>query len=358
MKDSGQLNEADSALVHALQISPRATWSRLASVLDHDAVTLARRWKRLTDRGAAWISCYPGPALAESGQGCLAFVEVDCAGGRVLEVADRLSRQPMVTTVEHVTGDRDLLLTVMRPDLASLSRWVTRSLSSLPGVTASRTHVAGAIYTEGSRWRLRALSADQVARLTERRPPVGRTGGPPTDLDRRIMVALSEDGRAPYTALAETCGTGVDTIRRRTRHLLDAGAVHIRCETARPLSQRPVAAVLWAQVPSGSVEDAARRIAGMPDVRLCAAITGRHNLLVVAWVRSVNDIQRLEARVTTQAPGSTIGDRAVALWPMKLSGHLLDEAGYRRGTIPIDGWSTLDATEDTDAAAAPAGQGP
>ncbi|MFE7710649.1 hypothetical protein ACFU6I_33830 [Streptomyces sp. NPDC057486] len=43
---------------------------------------------------------------------------------------------------------------------------------------------------------------------------------------------------------------------------------------------------------------------------------------------------------------------------MKLSGHLLDEAGYRRGTVPIDGWSALDATEDTDATAAPAGQGP
>ncbi|WP_043268094.1 Lrp/AsnC family transcriptional regulator [Streptomyces sp. CT34] len=342
MQDFGALDEVDSSLVHALQISPRASWARIAKVLGLDAVTLARRWSRLTEQGAAWISCYPGPALAASGYGCLAFIEVDCANGQLLEVAEQLTRQPMVSTVEHVTGDRDLLLTVMTTDLATLSHWSTTVLGALPGVTARRIHLVGAIYVEGSRWRLRALRPAQVARLAADQPPRGHRPGPVTltDLDRRIIVALSADGRAPYTALAERCGASVDTVRRRTRRLLDEGAVHARCEIARPLSKRPVAAVLWAGVPADTVEQAARGIAGMGDIRLCAGITGRHNLLIVAWVRSVDDIQRLETRVTEKVPGIVISDRAVALWPMKLSGHLLDEHGYRLGTVPIDGWST------------------
>ncbi|MFJ5036054.1 Lrp/AsnC family transcriptional regulator [Streptomyces sp. NPDC088560] len=342
MKEYKILDEVDSALVHALQISPRASWARIAKVLDLDAVTLARHWKRLTDDGAAWISCYPGPAMAEAGHGCLAFVEVDCAGGRLAEAAEQLARLPMVTTVEHVTGDRDLLLTVMAPDLATLSHWITHTLASFPAVTASRTEVAGSIYTEGSRWRRRSLTTAQAAQLAENRP-VGESTGPLTlsELDRRVMVALSADGRASYATLAERCGTSPDTAGRRVSALLAAKAVHLRCEVARPLSERPVTAVLWAQVSSHSVETTARRIAGMQDVRLCAGITGRHNLLVIAWVRSVNDLQELETRVSELAPSVVIADRAIALWTAKLSGHLLNEHGYRRGTIPIDAWNPL-----------------
>ncbi|MFD4022312.1 Lrp/AsnC family transcriptional regulator [Streptomyces sp. NPDC058576] len=344
MKDLRPLTGIDASLVHALQISPRASWAQLAKVLNMDAVTLARRWKRLTDDGAAWTSCYPGPAMAEAGQGCLAFVEIDCAGGRLTEAAEHLARLPMVTTVEHVTGDRDLLLTVMAPDLGTLSHWITHTLASIPAVTASRTQVVGSIYTEGSRWRLRSLTAAQAAQLAQDRP-VGETTGAleVSELDRRIMVALSADGRATYAALAEQCGASPDTVRRRVTGLLAAKAVHLRCEIARPLSERPVAAILWAQVPSDAVETTARRIAGMQDVRLCAGITGRHNLLVIAWVRSVNDVQKLETRVSEQAPGIVIADRAIALWTAKLSGHLLNEHGYRRKTIPIDAWGPLPA---------------
>lgn len=348
MQENDRLDGVDAALVHALQISPRASWATLAQVLGQDAVTLARRWRRLTERGAAWISCYPGPPLAASGQGVLAFIEVDCANGRLTEVADHLAAQPVVSTVEHVTGDRDLLLTVMAADLGALSRWITDVLGALPGVTGKRTHLAGAIYTEGSRWRLRALRPDQVARLSQHRPARDHPAGPDlTELDRRIIVALSVDGRASYTALAERCGSSVDTVRRRTARLLDSGAVQPRCEIARPLSARPVAAVLWAQAAPDSLQHAVRVIAGLPDTRLCAGITGRHNLLVIAWVRSADDIQRLETRVAAHVPGITVGDRAVALAPVKLSGHLLDERGYHRGTVPLDGWGVGTGTTET-----------
>ncbi|MFI6938645.1 Lrp/AsnC family transcriptional regulator [Streptomyces sp. NPDC050418] len=334
------LDGVDALLVHALQINPRVGWSRLAKVLGLDAVTLARHWKRLTDDGAAWTSCYPGPAMALAGHGCLAFVEVDCAGGRIAQAAEQLARLPMVITVEHVTGDRDLLLTVMAPDLATLSRWMTRTPAELPAVVAVRAQVAGSIYTEGSRWRLRSLTAAQTTALTQDLP----APEPPGDLvlselDRRLMVALSADVRASFTALAPECGASPDTVRRRVNGLLASRAVHLRCEIARPLSERPVAAVVWAQIPSGEVEGVARRIAGMPDVRLCAGITGRHNLLVIAWVRSVNDLQKLETRLSGHAPGIVIADRAIALRTAKLSGHLLDESGYRTETVPIDGWS-------------------
>lgn len=174
------LDDIDQALVHALQIAPRAALNEIGAVLGLDAVTVARRWHRLTEAGAAWISCSPSPALAATGQGLLAVVEVDCASGSLLAVARALAELPHVTAVEHVSGDRDLLLTVMATDLAALTHWVTRGIGVMQGIVATRTHLASTVYTEGSRWRLRALDRTQIARLAEASAPRADTPSSPS----------------------------------------------------------------------------------------------------------------------------------------------------------------------------------
>ncbi|MFL1381276.1 Lrp/AsnC family transcriptional regulator [Nocardiopsis protaetiae] len=337
MPEKRILDDVDQQLVHALQIAPRASWTVLGRVLGIDAATAARRWQRLHDSGAAWITCYPGPSLAGAG-GCLAFIEVDCASGHLLPVARAFTELPHVSTVEHVTGDRDLLLTVMTEDVGALSRWVVGSLDTMEGVRSSRTHLAGSVFTEGSRWRLRALTPAQVERLSTEALPV-EAADLPDELDRRIMVELSMDGRMSYTALAERCDSSPDTVRRRVRHLFAARMVQARCEVARPLSDWPSVILLWAGVPADAIADAAQRITAMREVRLCAGVTGRHNLLIAAWSRSVEDSQRFEADLLRVVPDLVVGDRAVGLWQAKLLGQRLDQRGYRTGGVPVDPWA-------------------
>lgn len=337
MQLNRMLDDVDQQLVHALQISPRAGWSLVGDVLGIDAVTAARRWQRLTETGAAWVSAAPGTGLSGQGKGCLAFVEVDCVGGALLDVARAFNALPYVVTVEHVTGDRDLLLTVMLEDVGTLSRWVVGHLDTMKGVRSSRTHVAGAVFTEGSRWRLRALDPRQAERIAKD-VPASEPAGEPDALDQRLMVALSADARASYTALAQACGSSPDTVRRRVRRLFASRVVQARCEVSRPLSDWPIAVIVWAQMPPDQITEAAQRISSMREVRLCAGVTGRHNLMVAAWSRSVEDAQRFEAELVRAAPKLVVGDRSIALWPMKLSGHLLDQHGFRTGMVPVDPW--------------------
>ncbi|MFD7863493.1 Lrp/AsnC family transcriptional regulator [Streptomyces sp. NPDC059783] len=339
MQENGRpmLDALDQALVHALQIAPRADWTRLGAVLGADPVTVARRWARLTEAGAAWVGCHPAPAAAASGQGCLAFVEVDCANGRLDEVARTLAAERHIVAVEHVSGGRDLLLTVIAPHLTALTRWVTHRLGSLPGIVATRTHLASTLYSEGSRWRLRSLDRTQIARLADPGPPHANVPAYTlTDLDHSLLAALSEDGRAGHRALAERCGTSPDTARRRLNRLLASGMAQIRCEVARPLSEWPVSVILWAHTPPGDLLSVAEQVRGAREVRLCAGLIGRHNLKIIAWVRSLDDVPRFEVRLTERLPALTIADRAIVLWHTKIGGHLLDEHGYRTGTVPID----------------------
>ncbi len=47
------------ALLAALQIHPRGSWTEIAPVLGVDASTLSRRWQHLQDEGLAWVTCQP-----------------------------------------------------------------------------------------------------------------------------------------------------------------------------------------------------------------------------------------------------------------------------------------------------------
>lgn len=333
----GVLDDLDQALVHALQIAPRAGWARIGAALGVDPVTVARRWARLAEAGAAWVACHPAPVLADSGQGCMAFLEVDCASGRAGEVAAALGAYPHVISVEQVSGDHDVHLTVLAQRLSALTAWVTHGLGALPGIVRTRTYLAGSVYTEGSRWRLRALDAAQIARLTESEPPRAASAVfELTDLDQALLAELSVDGRAGHRALAERCGTSPDTARRRVNRLFAAGMARPRCEVARPLSEWPVSLVLWGRVAAADLRAVSEQVVGAREVRLCAGVIGRHNLRVIAWVRSLDDALRFEAGLAERVPALTVVDRAVALYPVKHNGHLLDERGYRTGVVPID----------------------
>ncbi|WP_040703875.1 Lrp/AsnC family transcriptional regulator [Nocardiopsis salina] len=338
------LDDVDQQLVHALQISPRAHWSLVGGVLGIDAVTAARRWQRLTDQGLAWVSAAPGAGLSGHAKGCLAFVEVDCESGALLDVARAFTALPYVVTVEHVTGDRDLLMTVMLEDVGTLSRWVAGHLDTMEGVRSSRAYVAGAVFTEASRWRLRALTPRQAERIAQDVPDP-EPAGEPDALERKLMVALSADARVSYTALAQECGSSPDTVRRRVRRLFASRMVQARCEVSRPLSDWPTAIILWAQLPPDQVTEAAQRISSMREVRLCAGVAGRHNLMVAAWSRSVQDTQRFEAELVRTAPRLVVEDRSIALWPMKRSGHLLDQHGYRTSMVPVNPWAVETGAE-------------
>lgn len=195
MPESVLLDELELRIINALQINPRASWTTIGQLLDVDPSTAARRWARLTNTGRAWISVYPTPGtVADS---LAAFVEVECAAGEASAVAEQLLNDPRVGTIEHVTGGRDLLLTVFERDLPALGSFVLTGLGRIPGVRGTRAHLATELITEASSWRLRALTTVQAqqlrssASLTAAGPfrPLG-----PRDSD--LIFALAQDGRS------------------------------------------------------------------------------------------------------------------------------------------------------------------
>ncbi|SDZ27575.1 DNA-binding transcriptional regulator, Lrp family [Saccharopolyspora shandongensis] len=338
MQDSSGLDELDLALVNAVQIAPRGSWQVLGAVLGVDPSTVARRWQRITEQGLVWMTAYA--RLTAPSAHVLGCVEIDCLPAERDGLATLLARLPQVVSVHHVGSGRDLFVIINARSLPALSRFVLDELSHQPGVRRTSVHTATTVYGEGAHWRLNALTPAQRAELAEHAPPRARQGVL-TEQDRDLLVALSIDGRRSVAELATLTGTSVSTARRRLVRLVDHGLVSIRCEVAQSLTGWPISAIFWANVPPDELSTVGRILATLPEIRFCAAVTGRHNLVMIVWLRSPEDSQHLEERLAARLPSLSLAERAITLHQLKRQSRLLDDLGRCTEVVPTDPWADL-----------------
>ncbi|WP_345669550.1 Lrp/AsnC family transcriptional regulator [Streptomyces similanensis] len=339
MLDSATVSELDLALVHALQVRPRAAWTDLAPLLGATAVTLARRWERLTAEGLAWVSAVPGPAFPRGG--CTAFVFVRCAPAARERLAGRLARLREAVTVELVApGRADLMLDVLTPDLAGAARFLGEELAVLPDVLDVECVFATSLYAEGSRWRLGSLDAAQLSALNRSGGADG-AGGPVSDLtasDHVLLDALVADGRTRLTELADLIGSSAATVRRRLGRLTASGIVAFRCDIAPAVSGLPLSVTFRGRAPASDVNRLHRTLATLPECRLLAAVTGSANVLATYWLRDIGSVQQRETAACAQLPSLDVTERVLGMRTVKRMGHLLDDDGRRVGVCPIRPW--------------------
>ncbi|MFB7943876.1 Lrp/AsnC family transcriptional regulator [Kitasatospora phosalacinea] len=330
------IDELDLALVDALRVDPRAPWSRLAAPLGVDPATLSRRWARLTANGDAWVTCYP--SADRIGRGLTALVQVDCPADRVGAVAAAVARHPQTASIELVTGDADLLLTVAAYDHGSLTSYLLERLGAVPGVLRTRTSLVERTLVEGSRFSNGALDAEQ-RRAIAAPPPPGATrpvADRQVEEDLALIRALGADGRMPYAELSARTGLPASTVRRRLAELRDSGRAVLRCDASPRVTGHPVGAMLWLDVLPADLPDAVRRLTALPQTRMCAVTVGPANLALYLIAPQLPDLRRIEQDLAHHHPAVRVHDRHVTLRTPKLVGHLLTADGRRTGYVPIE----------------------
>jgi DNA-binding Lrp family transcriptional regulator len=334
---SAVLDEFDRAIVHALQIYPRAPWSLVGDVLGADPVTITRRWRRMESAGLAWVTAYPKLTTQHA---VTAVIEINTEPGANREVADTLANQPSTVNVKETAGGRDLIINVQATTIGDLARFIAHQLSTTDGVTGTHTHLVTSVPSEGSNWRLRSLDSDHCERLhaAARTTPARDRPASWDSLDARIATLLSTDGRMPLNALAQAAEASVTTTRRRVQQLIDT-RLQLRCDLARPVSGWPLAAVYFASVPAEKLPEMSRALATVPETRSCAITAGPHNLIIDVWLRELSDVHALEAYLSSRLPPLVVSDRAVVLRTAKHMGRLLDTDGKCVGVVPVDLWS-------------------
>ncbi len=351
MIDSDILSEDDLALITALQAEPRASWAAVSRVTGLSAATAARHWERLTSSGIAWVTASPGQVTWSAH--CVAYVEVTCAAGATVDVAHTLVGDPHALTVEITAGSADLFLTVATTSLDSMSRYLLQRVDKIPGITHTNSRISTGLYHDGAHWRLDALprrrpaSSDPATQTAHHGDPLAHL----TDVDRELFVQLGLDGRATYAQLSHRLGISEATARRRTEHLVRTGAISLRAEVAASRVGWPVSAIMSMEVPVSVLGEAARTVARLRQTRLSATLAGRPSLIVVVWLKHIDQIHDLERRLVDAIPGMQVQNRLTVLQTVKRMGRILDADGHAIGVVPMSHWQ--DPLAPCDGAAAP-----
>ncbi|MFE5785727.1 Lrp/AsnC family transcriptional regulator [Rhodococcus erythropolis] len=326
------LDETDLALIDALQVNPRSSWLQLGDALGIAPITLARRWERLRNSGAAWVSITQPP---EKSRG--AVIELSCTPQSEMAVARHIAQLPYISTVGITTGDYQVYANLLAPTLSATTHALLQSISLPADVTRMRSHVFGSMFG-GIQWRLGVLNRAQTDLLRDPAAQSTRQSRPFGPQDRDLFLALAEDGRRAYTDLAEELNSSVHGIRRRVRDLLSQGEITFRCDAARSLSGWHTMALLWLSVPDQDLRTMGKDISTWEETRQCSAVVGAVNLLLIVNLRSFEHLEQIATRIRDRHPSAQIVDRRLVIRQVKVYGRLVDQQGRSTHTIPVDAW--------------------
>ena len=326
------LDDLDQRLIHAIQISPRAAWTALAPIVGVDAVTLARRWARLRETGLVYATGY-----ATGGPGAIALIEIECTPGETLDVAAALIHDPQAVSIDITAGGRDIVVTLAAPGPAALSQWTLERIRGVGHVRTMRTHLVSHTLADASSWRLRALTTAEAAAVTAIEP-AAPVRPPRLTPEARIglLAALGADGRASASAIGAAIGVSAQRVRNAILAMRRSGQLAIRVDVARAQTPWPISAWYFLRVPSAMVAQIGPLLTRLDEVRLVVNTVGQYNVIMAVWLRTLQDVGRLEAIIEDRLPGVTIVDRSVVLRTVKHMGHFLDAGGFATGeAVPI-----------------------
>jgi len=106
-----------------------------------------------------------------------------------------------------------------------------------------------------------------------------------TELDRRIIVALQQNGRASWTSIAELIGSSVPTVTRRGQQLINDGVVKITVMPTPGSFGQVDTFVVRVNCKPGTQLEVARALVSRPDVRFLSLVTGKYDILAEIMVR-------------------------------------------------------------------------
>lgn len=281
MNDSDMLDGFDQRIVAALQINPRAGVGEAGRILGQHERSVARRVQRLLDTGVMRCTAEYDPLRC--GLGPTVHLRLKTSISCLESVSQRLAKLPDVLNVAAVSGEVGHLwcelLLESRSLLHSLS---TNGIPGFPHIRVLNAHVTLRPFLSEAEWHAPVLTDEEEKRLraslVQPLPDLAHHYDL-TPTDTRVAGALTRNARISLTELARELGFSTATAGRRIASLLERRVLRLRTVVDPTVLGRQVDARVRLKVHPAGIETVGTALATCPDVRFCAAVTGRHNLL-------------------------------------------------------------------------------
>lgn len=289
------IDPLDGQILHALQISPRLSFRRIAAVVGATEQTVARRYHRLRRDGVVRVVGLENPWVDGGADWADWVCRIQARPDRIPQLADGLIRRPDVSHANVLLGWTDLVCTVRAPLGDSGQGGLLQRLPRAGSVT--NIDIDAVLHTFGrppsAPWtgyghKLSTEQAEHILGLVDR-PPSGQPCRP-TREDRPMLDALADDGRTPHSRLADVTGWSVARVRRRLTALEAGGALLYDVDVLPERLGYHLSAMLWLTVAPQHTHRVGELVAAHDHVAFAAAVSGKKNLMAVVICRDVRDL--------------------------------------------------------------------
>jgi len=119
-----------------------------------------------------------------------------------------------------------------------------------------------------------------------------------SDLDRRLLAALREDGRAPVAELARRLGVTRATVTSRMDRLVAEGViVGFTVRVREDAAVNDVRAISLIEVEGRSADAVIRRLRGFTEIEALHSTNGSWDLVAETHTRNLAEFDRLLGRI-------------------------------------------------------------
>lgn len=336
---AGQLvdiDELDQRILAALQVDGRATWRKLADVLEEPERSIARRGARLISERVVVIRGLA--SAAPLGYGTHYVLTGNSALGMGWAVAASLARRRQTIVSYALTGAKDVFADFVATE-QELSTFLYNEQSVMSGLTQSNVYPVLRYFKLLEHWHHDLLSPDQVAALRSDREdevswPRPFDSSVQLTKDERILIELLvKDGRCTLEELSRRSGLSAQTVSRKTNQLRSRGLIRIRAVMDPRILELPFGAMLAISCAPKHIESIATALRDSPLVRYGSIVAGDKQIFADVRVQSPEALYRFISETEALRDAGHI-DVSTTTGIVKQSGVLapnLDAASSWRG---------------------------
>ena len=139
--------------------------------------------------------------------------------------------------------------------------------------------------------------------MTAQRRSTGRSGEEVSELDKRIIEHLQQDGRRPFTQIAADLGVSEAAVRARTNRLVERGVLQVVGVTDPLRLGFQQMAMIGIRCERDKLVEVSERIADMPEVDYVVITAGTYDLLIETVCEDNEALLRFLAEKLRQIDG-------------------------------------------------------
>ena len=297
-----ELDELDRKLIDVLKIDGRESFASIGAAIGLTGDSVKDRLDRLTGEGVIKVTCSVDPRVL--GFNSIALVGVKVTGSAE-QIAAELVSIPEFDFVCCISGEYDILVEVVCRDDLHLLRVVDQHLRSRPDVSSVSSHN----YLEVLKF--------QPAGSPKEPEYISSSNLLVDDIDRKIIRALQDDGRASFQDIAETIGVAYQTTRRRAKTLLDDKIVRSETLVNRLIEGTAIVAGVNLRT-TGPISEISEKLQLIPEVEIAVVTSGRFDLLLEVACKDRDHLATLVGSVLPSVSGIVSSETSIYQRVLKL----------------------------------------